>query len=94
VRSKERGLLLRDCSLVIHFSTQGAHDGVDLYRCFERLEYEALAKRKAFQDQNQFPDRYVKQSFIIICVSSLRTGEREIIFVDSFLSRFLLLCVD
>ncbi|XP_078156073.1 uncharacterized protein LOC144551848 isoform X1 [Carex rostrata] len=38
---------------------QGAHDGVELYHRFERLEYEALAerKRKALQDQHQFPDR-------------------------------------
>lgn len=45
---------------------QGAHDGVELYHRFERLEYEALAerKRKALQDQHQFPDRYVKQSVV------------------------------
>jgi hypothetical protein len=60
---------------------QGAYDGVDLYRRFERLEYEALAererKRKAIQDQNQFPDRYVKKSVITICVSSLGSGEKR-----------------
>lgn len=41
---------------------QETHDGVELYQRFERLEHEALAerKRKALQDQHQFPDRYVK----------------------------------
>lgn len=51
---------------------QEAHDGVELYHCFERLEYEALAerKRKALQDRHQFPDRYAKQRLVNVLVYS------------------------
>ncbi|KAJ3671574.1 hypothetical protein LUZ60_007653 [Juncus effusus] len=35
----------------------GANNGVDLFRQFERLEYEALAERKRRALQDQFPDR-------------------------------------
>lgn len=58
---------------------QGAHDGVELYHRFERLEYEALAerKRKALQDQHQFPDRYVKQRVVTFCISSLGVSEKR-----------------